>query len=846
MDYPGGRYSNYKRTNNGDGSRRDRFGPYKGNRRSHYYTPPPKTKEEELEERLTSLLVKVGDKAPQTKSNLEVLVTVLEKEYHDNKETILKGLKHCITELPMKTSIYATLTGIVNTKNFDIGGDILSCLSDAMDEALAGGNWRSVKLLLRYFAELVNANVVLPGSLIALYDGFLRVMSEPNPRMERVDAIVYIVLASIPWVAPQLSDRARDDFDRVLQTIEGYVSQRPAIAQASGGQVVLEALKINRGAVADDPYPQLDFLDLLWAQILDLRKDNWETGILLKPYSYFEDLFNQELQHELREFSLPPDSESSRFPYQEPKFWIFDDSLIPEGKVHLPATGTIARFILDDITSDIIHLFPHNHRECANYLLALPDFLNTQYIEEHNYIPLETTIECLYCELVKLPRSQEKSVYYAMLLGNLCRNAKDKAPSIFARALKILYARLDSREGAHAGTDVESIKRLGEWFAHHLSNFGFIWKWHDWEPAIQDPTSAQFVFIRETLERCIRLSYYERVKEAVPESFQSGEFPIFPSEAPAPVFVYEDAEQCGDAETFALATELLAAMNKKKPIEEVEAILLRISRHGSGMSIDNENAMSTDDAYTDGNGAQLVRDVFLQCLLSNGCKSFSHILNIIERYLVVLQKLNRTSEARLHSTAIIANFWRHNTQFLEIVLDKMMNYRVIDPSSIISWVLSEEVLAEHYSRWFIWTTLKNILSKINLKSEQIQIKLAATRNRDEFSTNEESLQLVQTLENSLSTTNREKKEAFILVFQRFIDLITRYIQSMESQGIVPQNTIWWRWVVGNFREVGRNFEKDIYTMLVTLDAVVFTDHIDARITQIWREIKQMYQRRILA
>lgn len=46
---------------------------------------------------------------------------------------------------------------------------------------------------------------------------------------------------------------------------------------------------------------------------------------------------------------------------------------------------------------------------------------------------------------------------------------------------------------------------------------------------------AQSVFIRETLEKTIRLSYYERIKEALPDEFQK----FLPSEAPGPSWKFE-------------------------------------------------------------------------------------------------------------------------------------------------------------------------------------------------------------------------------------------------------------------------------------------------------------------
>lgn len=57
-----------------------------------------------------------------------------------------------------------------------------------------------------------------------------------------------------------------------------------------------------------------------------------------------------------------------------------------------------------------------------------------------------------------------------------------------------------------------------------------------------DQSSGRFVFIKETLEKCVRLSYYDRIKGSVPPSFIGQ---LLPATAPGPRFKYEDLETTG-------------------------------------------------------------------------------------------------------------------------------------------------------------------------------------------------------------------------------------------------------------------------------------------------------------
>lgn len=57
---------------------------------------------------------------------------------------------------------------------------IVISIATALQNALDEGAHSKCKALLRFIADLVNANVLLPTSLIALYDSFLAVIEEED------------------------------------------------------------------------------------------------------------------------------------------------------------------------------------------------------------------------------------------------------------------------------------------------------------------------------------------------------------------------------------------------------------------------------------------------------------------------------------------------------------------------------------------------------------------------------------------------------------------------------------------------------------------------------------------
>ena len=96
-----------------------------------------------------------------------------------------------------------------------------------------------------------------------------------------------------------------------------------------------------------------------------------------------------------------------------------------------------------------------------------------------------------------------------------------------------------------------------------------------------------------------------------------------------------------------------------------------------------------------------------------------------QRYLGVLKALTAFSAAKFHAVQIVADYWYYKPEMMEILLDKLVNYGVIDSPSLISWVLSPETLDDGCTRWYLQTILETALSKLRLKVSQTRSKLNA-------------------------------------------------------------------------------------------------------------------------
>nr|XP_053657505.1 nuclear cap-binding protein subunit 1-like [Cherax quadricarinatus] len=210
----------------------------------------------EIEDRLESLIIRVGEKSTSSlESNLEGLASVLEADINNYKSKILKILSDCAVKMPEKTTIYTTLVGLLNAKNYNFGGEFVDMMARKLKEALKACMWKTARYVLRFFSDLVNCHVISTNSLLQLLHTFLDTARDDNSPQVRSDTYVYAVLSCLPWVGRELYEKKEQDLERLLKHIEIYVRKR--------SRKHVPGLRVWR---SDRPHPQEEYLDCLWAQ----------------------------------------------------------------------------------------------------------------------------------------------------------------------------------------------------------------------------------------------------------------------------------------------------------------------------------------------------------------------------------------------------------------------------------------------------------------------------------------------------------------------------------------------------------------------------------------------------
>ncbi|KAI8994905.1 armadillo-type protein [Pilobolus umbonatus] len=831
----------------GGGRHRGGGNRFRDDRRSNYqrrpYERPVEIKEEEeeledIEIRLKGLIIKIGDKiSSDLQINLTKMRNILANDYGKYPDTVQDTLKACVTELPAKAPVYGTLIGLLNSSDNAAVTKLMSIFNRTFEEAVAESNWFRIKQLLRFYGELVNANVILPSVYCTILNDLLIDLDEPNQLRQRLDCIVYIILATLPWCGRELADRTSSEFDQILKKIEIYMHRRGSVKNLK----ILDPYNGEKYDIRNE-----DGLAHLWSLTLELQDRSWHVPLIPKPYRWFDSEFNSALQHDTPRLSLPVHNDSVKYiaPIYTMKLWTDDNGkTLPT----IPDHGSIEYFVLQETISDTMNLFEVNRKDCAKYLLGIPNSFEARFfksthssdhhddksrdddmeVDDSKWSLSDLLVEASFSQLLNLPSSPVRQVFYSCVFIELCRAESSTFPLALGRGVKTLFERL-------ADVDVECIHRFYCWFSHHLSNFGFQWDWKAWEYILTlDPLNPKVCFVRETLEKVVRLSYYERIKSILPADFHVLLQPI----APSPDFAYKDINN----PLHDKAKIIVEAIRTKKSIEELKDMLSKYKEEQAAQGADEQQQQ------------MLVREMFVQCLLLVGSKSFSHILNVVERYLDVLRYVNTTPDGRLHTVQTVASFWKNNTQFLGILLDKLLNYRVIDPTSVITWVFEPEQL-KHVGRSFVWEILINTLNKVVSRVVQVKSKLDSLKEVHEQNKNlraasemtelaeaeaQQELDSIRIVESSLASVTREQKEVFMIVYQKFVQSLQELIASNGDKDIKTNWTFWW--LFGWYKEVLRVYYKECRSFMTTLETLVFTSDLDKRITDVFTEVRELQE-----
>ncbi|KAJ1993323.1 Nuclear cap-binding protein subunit 1 [Coemansia umbellata] len=745
----------------------------------------------DIESRLSSLIIKVGDKnTPTLQNNLDALSVVLEKDYAKHESTVLRTFRQCVLELPWKVTVYSTLAGLLNAKNNETGEKVVSLMHQVLCKELAKGNWVSVKVLMRFFALLVGTNTISASTLLSMIDVFLKPVIIDNGADVAISSsnscYMFIAMSTLLWAGHSLKESSAAELGQRIKIAEMYVQRH---AERNEGN--------NLTTVFHDALPKGSNILAYLLEVLCVVADNgWKIDTIFSPYDMFASEFSQAKSHELPALELPTNIAFTA--YYTPSEFL---QLVPS-----PADQIVHRFIMQDLISDTMAQLEANRKDCAKYLMqihglcgeAVCSVMTTAQHPED--VDPETTlvfeymvIEVIFGMLLQLPESLSREMYYTSLAIELRKAEPQILANVFETVIENIIARVQS-------VDVECINRLSNWLAIYISNFSFQWDWVKWESAANESESApKRSFVQETLLKLIRLSYLDRVKSMLPESCLS----LIPAKAPSHNFKF--TVQAMDERTREVSVAMGKCLKSKGTAEQAMAILQE--NYSQWSDIDEDTRQT------------LAREMLVEHVLLLGSKTFSHMLNAIEKFMPALQRFGDSPEAKLQIAKITEDFWLKNPQFFAITIDKMINYRVIDPATVVELLFDSSHVGK-WSKFHFWEILRNTVNKVNLRVVQLQGRLAAAHAAADAMTDEADAHEQQTAESAeqveatLGQMVQEQKDVVVSTTRHFVQLLSSADGSTDELDRA--------WLLGRFKEFLRTYRAQITENASTLENVAFT------------------------
>ncbi|EWC48300.1 hypothetical protein DRE_02404 [Drechslerella stenobrocha 248] len=612
---------------------------------------------------------------------------------HWDHEAIRKGfvslVKFLVVEQPFKIPFVAAIVLCANAQKHEIGKLVLDEFAAQLQEYLDRCEWRNFKLMLRFMgsvscmldgegvATLLNDLATLTGDLAA--EGGSSGLSEE---------LSHVILITIPYILTSAPGGITEEFlTNLIERIGGMQVTAP-----------IEPL-ICPYTGPNAPYPAMNATALLLNALKEEVNNGFKFEILARPWEPFLAELEAATKHFFPNISMPTSLAGGTI-FPKLYFSVFQGAIYET----VPAPTSIASSILRDSIGDTIGLLDFNRIACARFLIDVDCYFSPNAFVKRatpfdkiaevpeggsTWKPEDICVDAIFTNIFQLPQPEHKLVYYHAALTEVCKLAPQAVAPSLGRAIRYLYRNLESM-------DVELRYRFIDWFAHHLSNFGYTWKWTEWIPDLQlSKIHPKRSFIQEAVEKELRLSFANRIKSTLPEEYVG----LVPEdkEKDVPEFKFEADDIAFPEE----GKQLLNLIRQKAPNEEVDTLMNAITEAASNKGLPD--------------ATKYARDMYVTCICHIGAKSLSHVLSCIERCKDKLTQLGQESnQAQRQIVGTVMHYWAEQPGIGANVIDKLLNYSILTPLSVVEWVLLDagrEVLPRGHAWEMVNTTVRKVVSR---------------------------------------------------------------------------------------------------------------------------------------
>ena len=609
----------------------------------------------------------------------------------------------------MKIPWLASVILLANARKPEFGTDVVKKLGEELQKHINEGNWRSAKLFLRFLSCLQG---VFEGDGIfpILEELFVRAAdlqtksSEDSLGLE----LVKIILVTIPYTMASSATGFEAQAESLLEKTD-IIASTPHVLDA----LVDPFPSFHPGA----PSNSESALALLQKHMQEEAKGGWKLTCLPRPWRPTEkapadgDYPLEDAQRQpFPTISLPEEMPAGPLStYPEVYFSVYSDQAVAT----VPPASDISSVLLRDAINDTINILHVNRHIAARALIDVDLFFAPKTFVHRGtafdkvgdavpegqiqWKPEDVVVDACFANLFQLPAPEHKLIYYHSILTEACRLQPSAVAPSLGRAIRYLYRNVDRM-------DMTLNNRFLEWFAHHLSNFGFTWKWTEWTQDLElSELTPKKAFIVDSIDKEIRLSFAARIRGTLPPEYDS--LVAKEKEIDAPNSKYEK-----DSPYSETAADIVSAIRKKSPPEEIKPLLEKIETDARASGLSENQAKAT------------VIDVLVTSIAWVGSKSLSHVTMIVDRSRNLLLELmgeDLSLQAQVVSTFI--EYWSYQPGNAIAIVLKLVNFSVLKPQGVITWALDPTALdgGRKLAKVPVWEAVTGVLTKQEMKIKEL-------------------------------------------------------------------------------------------------------------------------------
>ncbi|KAE8351177.1 MIF4G like-domain-containing protein [Aspergillus coremiiformis] len=607
-------------------------------------------------------------------------------------------------EQPLKIPFIAATVLVANAYKSELVSDVLKKACEYLQHYINTGAWREVKLLLRFLGCL---QPIFKGDGIfpILEELFARAVDLQTASSEDLLGLelVKIILFTIPYIMAS----PITDFECQATTL---LEKTDIIASTPHALVDL----VNPfGQEHGTPFVTQSVISLLQSQLQQEASQNWELACLPRPWKGGRDGADEQkplesgAKHAFPQIIVPnPVRKGSRAIFPEVYISVYSNQEYET----VPPMSNIASSLLRDALVDTINILDFNRIATAKYLIDIDCYFTPHTFvkratpfdrlrdisgDRPTWKPEDVAVDAVFSQLFQLPSPEHKLVYYHSVLTECCKIAPAAIAPSLGRAIRFLYRSLET-------IDLDLSHRFLDWFSHHLSNFGFTWKWSEWIDDLELPlVHPKMAFITGALDKEIRLSFAQRIRGTLPDPYQ--DLITEGKEKDTPDFKYSEETTPYATE----GTEIMQLIRKKATDDEIQPIINAIEDQARSMGIDDPMLPSTD--------------AFVTAICFVGSKSLSHVLSCIERNKERLLAIGpKSSRARRQIITSVMEYWVDQPGIGINIIDKLLNYTILTPLSVAEWALVDTLEAGTIlARTHVFEMISATVGKVTNRLRQI-------------------------------------------------------------------------------------------------------------------------------